>query len=229
MNRKVNKKERHSQKPLLGISLLYVVSQIRKQIPYFIKTKKAEDPRLQRSGMTTSFGFTLIELLVVVLIIGILAAVALPQYQKAVAKSRATQGIVLLRTMADAAERYVLANASMPTSFADLDIDLPADFSHSTQFYSASGDSHSNGTWSIGIEDNNGANAIHIGMIKGAYKGGGFSYYLQPYDNIPAHTVLCTEVAAFSNYIFTPADDFCVKLLNASNVHSSGLRLYQLP
>ena len=71
-----------------------------------------EDPRQKPSGMTpnliTAHGFTLIELLVVVLIIGILAAVAVPQYQKAVNKTRLTQVISNINVIQKAVDVYLL-------------------------------------------------------------------------------------------------------------------------
>ena len=58
----------------------------------------------------SKMGFTLFELLVVVLIIGILSAVALPQYQKAVEKSRLSQSIQHMGILQQAVEEYILAN-----------------------------------------------------------------------------------------------------------------------
>lgn len=71
-------------------------------------------------------GFTLIELLVVVLIIGILAAIAVPQYQKAVEKSRVAEALILVRSLRDSAERYHFQSGKWPqnSEWDVLDISL---------------------------------------------------------------------------------------------------------
>ena len=97
-----------------------------------------EDPRLQPSGMTTHLmsgsrltytccsGFTLIELLVVVLIIGILATVALPQYNKAVKKAQGVEVLTALDALNSSLTTYYLEHGTYEGAGTDtLSADIP--------------------------------------------------------------------------------------------------------
>ncbi len=70
-------------------------------------------------------GFTLIELLVVVLIIGILSAIALPQYQKAVEKSRVTEGLIQGKALLEAIRLHQLATGEAIYTLEGLDYEMP--------------------------------------------------------------------------------------------------------
>jgi len=72
--------------------------------------------------MKKQAGFTLIELLVVVLIIGILASLAIPQYFKAVEKARISESMSVISSIKSAQERYLAGSGGYAADLNNLDI-----------------------------------------------------------------------------------------------------------
>ena len=71
-------------------------------------------------------GFSLLEMLVVVLIIGILAGIALPQYRNTVRKTRIAEAKITLRALVDATDRYILQHGDADwDSLENLDVQVP--------------------------------------------------------------------------------------------------------
>lgn len=77
---------------------------------------------MKNANVSRLGGFTLIELLVVVLIIGILAAMALPEYGKAVERTRMTEAITLMDSVVKAQRRQLMQTNRYAANFEGLDV-----------------------------------------------------------------------------------------------------------
>ncbi len=187
-----------------------------------LRKYKGNDPhgRSQiKFGMPSLFnngGFTLIELLVVVLIIGILAAVALPQYQKAVEKTQGTQALTLLKSLAQAQQVYYLQHCVYADTFDKLDIAMP-NWTENTPWSTDRSitDTRANQVWTaqLSLQNDGQLCIIHLGRITGPYQGAGFTF------NVGKPELYCEErkESSNSNIPFQKEPgDYCKKLFHGT-------------
>jgi prepilin-type N-terminal cleavage/methylation domain-containing protein len=176
--------------------------------------------------------FTLIELLVVVLIIGILAAIALPQYNKAVARSRAVQLKIILKNVADAQQLYLLKESRYADKFSDLDIELNSPRKPATSSLGISVPStdavRQYDNFEVLIAKSTNYFAIAAFNTSGPYKGSSMQNYISTnITGIPSNVILCAEDTRTT--VFTkPAGDYCTKILGYEHVvTANGVRFYR--
>jgi len=185
------------------------------------QTTCVEDSRLRPSGMTGPFyhgnnAFTLIELLVVVLIIGILAAVALPQYQKAVERARASEAFPLLKAVQQAAQTHYLANGDYPEKFDELAVEIPWTGTTKWRTRGAMKDTRSNDLWSFQLYKETGFQGnVTLGRISGKYEGVGFEI------GIANGHWGCVEKTSEGKVFSGSAGDYCVKIMRCADTHET--------
>ena len=171
--------------------------------------------------------FTLIELLVVVVIIAILAAVAVPQYQRALEKSKATQAFALIKSIYHAQTTFYLSHGKYATSFNELDVEIP--FTGSVPYYtnSVAKDTRSNDDWSAQIYGSDASFGIVMGRLQGKYAGAGFGMFLES-TRFPTGIPLCLEYMKEAGITFGQEEGaYCKKLFNGTLAFAGDTYFYK--
>ncbi|WP_428074902.1 type IV pilin protein [Candidatus Avelusimicrobium luingense] len=176
--------------------------------------------------MKNNKAFTLIELLVVVLIIGILASVALPQYQKAVEKSKGVQALTLMRSISQGVQLYYMATGTYPASLADLDIEMPPSWTDTEHVIVVQqGEYHSSSDWALQWELA-GSKYLRIERLKGPYRGAGFQWTVTSSVAEFQQQIICIEPTS----VISQAGSYCEKLFKGTlKENNYGTRAYILP
>lgn len=183
--------------------------------------------------MQKNHGFTLIELLVVVLIIGILAAVALPQYEKAVEKSRISALFPIAKAVETAQKAYFMANGSYSNDMSGLDIAVPLPTALANPPCSLAHESNDSSRQDaqtvVALNNRTSAKSYFVAAARltGPYACSGIKIPMSDVGGLEAGRTYCYEhVSHFTG----TAGNFCQRLMNGTYITSfDGCRFYQLP
>ncbi len=137
----------------------------------------------QEKNAVNKTGFTLIELLIVVLIIGMLSAIALPGYRKAVERSRVSDALTTMGAVAKSEHAWYLEHSNYTDDFANLDIDLT-----DADGEKADGESFDSINYTFTLQENN---------IKAERNNGEYTLYKMYEDNniycLPSDNHICEQ------------------------------------